>query len=230
VTSGSWFSDADFIARLTSVEDQFVERKSKSDKGGWLRTTVAFANSTPIGYPAVLFIGVGDDGTIADNVNVGDTMKWYSDVINNGVWPPIYTAPRSLTHTGKSFIAVIIPGSAERPHFVGKSYVRSGTQSIEATEAQYTELIAQRLSKARELLAWKGKQVLVEWFHPRHVGNPIMQTVQATVIDCNQFYVTVENGSPPSLQSYALSNIELNFDHLGNQLKLERNFYGSVRT
>jgi hypothetical protein len=44
----SVLSDIDLAARLTDTEDHFTERKSKSDKGGWLRTTVAFANSTPI--------------------------------------------------------------------------------------------------------------------------------------------------------------------------------------
>ena len=46
--------------RLRSAEHDFVERKSKSNEGGWLRTAVAFANSTPVGYPAVLYVAVDD--------------------------------------------------------------------------------------------------------------------------------------------------------------------------
>ena len=189
VTSGLWFSDDDLIAKLTSVEDQFVERKSKSDKGGWLRTTVAFANSTPIGETAVLFIGVDNDGVITDNANVEDTMKSYSDTISNSVWPLIYTAPRVVTLDGKSCIAVIIPGSAERPHFAGKSYVRSGTQSVDASETQYTELIAERMSKVRELLAWKGKSITLESVNRR--GNFTRRGFSTcVVVDCNQFFLT----------------------------------------
>jgi hypothetical protein len=40
------------------TENSFVERKTVSDKRGWLHAAVAFANSVPIDYPAVLFVGV----------------------------------------------------------------------------------------------------------------------------------------------------------------------------
>jgi predicted HTH transcriptional regulator len=57
-------SDADLLSKLKNCEDAFVERKTAADNKDWLKTVVAFANSTPIGYPAVLFIGVKDEGTI----------------------------------------------------------------------------------------------------------------------------------------------------------------------
>ena len=116
-------SDIDLAARLTDTEDHFTERKSKSDKGGWLRTT-AFANSAPIGYPALLFVGVVNDGTITDNGKIEDLMKSYSDTIASNCYPPIYTMPRVFTHNGESCVAVTIPGSEARPHFAGLSYVR----------------------------------------------------------------------------------------------------------
>jgi predicted HTH transcriptional regulator len=72
-------TDAELIARLTMTEDSFVERKSQTDRAGWLKTVVAFANSTPIGLPAVLFIGVSDDGVVSANVDVEKTMQAFSD-------------------------------------------------------------------------------------------------------------------------------------------------------
>jgi predicted HTH transcriptional regulator len=56
-------TDQDLLLRLRSFEDAFVERKTSGDSKDWLKTVVAFANSTPVGYPAVLFIGVKNDGT-----------------------------------------------------------------------------------------------------------------------------------------------------------------------
>jgi hypothetical protein len=213
-SSVSWFSDVDLIAKLTIVEDQFVERKSKSDKTGWLRTTVAFANSTPVGNPAVLFIGVDDDGIIADNVKVEDVMKSYSDFIGEHAWPPIYTAPRTLAHQGKTCIAVIIPGSETRPHFAGKSYVRSGTQTIEASDNEYKTLIAQNLSKARELLKEKGQMVTSS----RRRG-PYSGSSTARLVDCNAFWLTLDFGS--GYISHSLTRIELSFDHQLQQLRIE---------
>jgi len=114
-------SDAELIARLTQTEDSFVERKSQADKTGWLKTAVAFANSTPIGLPAVLFIGVDNDGSIEGNVNAERAMQTFSDYVGSHAWPPIFTLPRSLIHDGRTCVAVIIPGSPERPHFAGRS-------------------------------------------------------------------------------------------------------------
>src|SRR5216683_2393750 len=51
------------VLRLKSQEHDFVERKPRNQKGDWLQAAVAFANSAPIGWPAVLFVGVDDAGT-----------------------------------------------------------------------------------------------------------------------------------------------------------------------
>jgi predicted HTH transcriptional regulator len=57
-------TDADLLGKLRNFEDTFVARKTVGDSKDWLKTIVAFANSTPAGYPSVLFIGAKDDGTI----------------------------------------------------------------------------------------------------------------------------------------------------------------------
>ena len=56
--------EEELLLRLRRFEDNFVERKTASDKKDWLKTIVAFANSTPTGQTATLFIGVTDDGEI----------------------------------------------------------------------------------------------------------------------------------------------------------------------
>jgi Putative DNA-binding domain len=154
----------DLVRRLTITEDQFTERKSKSDKNGWLKTVVAFANSNPVGYPAVLFIGVNDHGVIADRLKTEDLMKSFSSLAGEHIFPAVYYWPVTVEHAGRSCVAIIIPGSEHRPHFVGKSYVRDGTQSIEATDDQFNKLIAQRNSKAAKLLEWRGRKVIFEHF------------------------------------------------------------------
>ena len=158
-------SDQDLLLRLRTFEDSFVERKSSSDKGGWLRTVVAFANSAPVGAPAVLFIGVADDGTIQSDINLETVQQKFSSVISKA-YPPIATFPKVLEQGGKQFLAVIVPGSPERPHFAGRAYIRDGSQTKKASEPQFAELIAQRNSKARELLKWKGKGILLRFHGP----------------------------------------------------------------
>lgn len=136
---------------LSATEYQFVERKSKSDKGGWLRTAVAFANSNPTSSPGVLYIGVDNNGSIVGltNKELEDTMKSLGAYVAEHSWPPVPLIPMILTVDGKSCIAAIVPYSAQRPHFAGKAYVRRGTETVDASEPQYDELIAVRIGKAR---------------------------------------------------------------------------------
>jgi hypothetical protein len=63
-TAAVQLSDADLLARLKNFEDHFVERKTIGDQKDWKKTAVAFANSAPIGYPAVLYIGARENGQI----------------------------------------------------------------------------------------------------------------------------------------------------------------------
>ena len=57
-------SDADLLARMRNSEDHLVERKTIKDQKDWKKSVVAFANSAPVGLPAVLYIGVRDYGEI----------------------------------------------------------------------------------------------------------------------------------------------------------------------
>jgi len=57
-------SDADLLARMRNYEDHLVERKTSNDLKDVLKTIVAFANSAPVGYPAILYLGVRDSGEI----------------------------------------------------------------------------------------------------------------------------------------------------------------------
>src|SRR5216683_5643764 len=57
-------TDTDLLARMRNFEDHLVERKTVKDEKDWKKTAVAFANSVPIGLPAVLYIGVRNNGEI----------------------------------------------------------------------------------------------------------------------------------------------------------------------
>jgi predicted HTH transcriptional regulator len=57
-------SEADLLARMGNFENRLVERKTVKDEKDWKKTAVAFANSAPVRLPAVLYIGVRDNGEI----------------------------------------------------------------------------------------------------------------------------------------------------------------------
>lgn len=216
--------DEELLLRLRNTEDAFVERKIFSDSSDWLKTTVAFANSTPIGYPAVLFIGVKNDGTPeGKDENVESIMRSFGQRVSKA-YPEIYYFPRTLAVEGKEVLAIVIPGSEARPHFSGPSYVRVGSESRKASEGQFNRLLTSRNSKAREILKWRGKLVTVDNMNVAsqvsRVGS-VGSRERLSVVDCNQFYATLENETAVSRKSIPLGRIELSYDEKNDCLKLE---------
>jgi hypothetical protein len=215
-------SDQDILSRLTNTEDSTVERKTASDYRDCRKTAVAFSNSLPVDDPGIIFVGVGNDGTVQDNPNLDSLQK---EEINK-VYPPIYPQIKVMWNTdGKEFLAVIVRGSAQRPHFAGPSYIRDGTQTKEASEQQFERLIAERNSKAREILKWRGKEItlacLIEMFRPGSAEVVVGRREMRTVIDCNQFYAILEEPSSGRLrESFPLAELEIGFDDKGNRLEL----------
>jgi hypothetical protein len=211
-------SDTDLLLRLRDYEDHFVERKTSGDHKDWLKTVVGFANSTPIGYPAVLYIGVKDSGEIEEDVNLDSLQKTLGKKIAEA-YPVIYYLTRVMNDGGKQFLAVIVPGSENRPHFAGPSYVRIGSETMVASEPQFQALIAQRQSKAYEILKWKGQKVMVHTISYREGRIYAQQKIVVVLEDCNQFYTTyLHNGNRVSVP---LSGTELSYDHSGNMLQME---------
>lgn len=214
-------SDQDLLSRLKNFEDSFVERKTGGDSKDWLKSVVAFANSTPIGYPAVLFIGVRNDGTPEGTDNLDKLQQTFSSRLQ-AAYPPIYSVTKILEAEGKQFLGVIVPGSEDRPHFAGQAYVRNGSRTEIASESQFASLLTSRQSKSREILKWVGKQVSVDWMRVDHVHamGPVSNQEQFIIVDCNTFYMTVRRQSGPT-QSIPLKRVELSFDSERNQLKFE---------
>ncbi|HUZ47516.1 MAG TPA: ATP-binding protein [Terriglobia bacterium] len=217
-------TDEDLRLKLAATEDAFVERKLFSDSGDWLKTAVAFANSVPVGYPAVLFIGVKDDGTPEDKAeNIESVMKSFDRKVSRA-YPRVYYLAKALNVCGKEVLAIMIPGSTDRPHFAGPSYVRVGSESRVASEKEFQRLIASRNSKTSEILNWSGKIVSVNHMSSEselNVYGSVRSTERLSVVDCNQFYVTLENKTSNYCKSIPLERIEVSYDQRNDCLELE---------
>ena len=218
----SQLTNEELLLWLRGPEHHFVERKSYGDwKKDALKTAVAFANSAPVGSPAVLFIGVKDNGIIEPEQNLDETQKTFAQKLSSA-YPSIYYETRIVhDEQGLRCLAIIIPGSDQRPHFSGRSFVRVGSESREASEEQFRNLIAERSGKCRELLEWKDKVVIVRPVEVINHGVKHRLRVECTLLDCNQFYVTVLHRERGITLSYALSSVELSFDHDSQRLAIE---------
>ena len=214
--------DEELLLRLRNFEDNFVERKTSGDSKDWLKTVVAFANSVPVGYPAVLFIGVKDDGMPEEKaVNLDSLQKTFSEKVSEA-YPLVYYVTKIVNVDGKQVLAVIVPGSADRPHFAGQAYVREGSRSVVASKPQFEELVASRNSKTYEILQWKGKAITVDLMRAEAqalMTGPVVGSQEYIVVDCNQFYVTL--GAGTGTKSVPLERVNISFDQKAERLKLE---------
>ena len=214
------FTDAELLARLRDTEDNFVERKTRNDKKDWLPAAVAFANSVPYDYPAILFIGVKDDGTLeGGDCNFESLQKSLNKELSEA-YPPIYTLPKMLKEGDKECLAVIVPGSRARPHFAGPSYVRVGPETKKASEEQFAVLIAERNSKVHFIRQWVGRTVKMQTWCLMSGSRVDAGCSSVLLTGCNQHYATVQpaGGKP---ESYPLERVRISFDHESDTLKLE---------
>src|SRR6266478_8926655 len=100
------FTEADLLARMRNFEDHLVERKVSKDEKDWKKTAVAFANSAPIGLPAVLYIGVRNNGEIETPQRDLDEVQKKFNAQMERVYPRIAYAPKIVAENGRQALAV----------------------------------------------------------------------------------------------------------------------------
>src|SRR6516165_8527109 len=122
----------DLLARMKRFEDNFVERKPLGDRKDWLKTAVAFANSTPDGKYAIMYLGVTERGEIQEHDDNLDTVQKTLRKEIEKAYPTIEYICLVIEENGRLALAVVFPQSNKQPHFAGPAYVRIGSESIPA--------------------------------------------------------------------------------------------------
>jgi hypothetical protein len=219
--------ERELLSRLPNSEDAFTERKSEgANSREFRKTIVAFANSVPEGKTAVLYIGVSDNGNIQGVANPDSIQKTIRNICQQDCYPPILFHSTVLTMENKSVVAVEISFGNNRPHFSGPAYIRQGSESVNASEEIFNELITSRLSKPAEILKWKGKLVTViaqgkRLGDTKHLGDSRYRTSHECSIEgCTPHYVQfVDIGSGRHLTE-PLENISISFDETKYRLML----------
>jgi predicted HTH transcriptional regulator len=220
-------TDEDIEDRITNQEDGWTERKLENEPRARIRKTlVAFANSVPDEERAILFIGVQDDGKpigVKDSDQMQKNVREWADDCH----PPIRYTARVINVEGKAIVAVIVQADPDnRPHFSGPAYVRRGSESIKANESQYSELIASRNSKARDILkAKRNGETVVVIRYLSGFGNHNMRAIlgDCVVGDCSPTLATFHPKiGEPFVAEY--SQLRLTRMPDGKQLKVESDF------
>ena len=204
------------LARLTAAEDNLVERKPEgANRSELRRTIVAFANSTPDGQIAVLFLGVHDKGAIIGVQSADALQKTIGDVCSTDCYPPVEFFTRAMQVDGKTVLAVGIPSSRSKPHFAGAAFVRRGSKSIVASAELYEELILSRIDKCRQILGWRGQVITVMSIQhrlgvPKRIADQAYRTTsECRVLACNAHVVQLEVISDTTRVSEPLESVTI---------------------
>jgi schlafen family protein len=214
-------TETDLLRSLHSTEHTFVERKTVGDSRDWVKTVVAFANSLETSQEGILFIGATDKGEIESNsASLDKLQKTFSEKMQMA-YPPVYYTTKIIADSGRECLAVVVPGSFAKPHYAGPLYLRDGSQTVIATDAQHDSLLASRLGKTRALQQWIGKSITLRIISRRQgMGYALDQTEHdATALACNQFYLTLKFNN--RIWSYPLSRLDIAFDHVRDRLEIE---------
>ena len=150
----------ELLARLRAGEDTLTELKTTPHESDVRRALVAFANSATPERSGVLFLGAKTDGTpvgLENPTSVGEKVATWA----GECYPRVAVECVTLPADGRNVLAVVVPASAERPHFAAPAYVRDGPKTVKAPPVVYEDLIASRNTKAGTILRHKGETVRV---------------------------------------------------------------------
>jgi hypothetical protein len=215
-------TEQELFARMRNFEDHFVERKTSSDGKDWVKTIVAFANSTPIDSYSVLFVGVRNSGEIEPPKTDLDELQRNLNEKLKKVQPPISYIQQIVSENGLQALAIIVPYSSRRPHFSGPAFIRRGSENLTATPDELNILIQSRDTKIARILAHKGEHVRVENSIPTPHGDSLSYWPNNPhIVDCNQDFITLAIGTNPAdRQTFPMSRIDIGFHHPTGQFKI----------
>lgn len=208
------------LARLHAQEDGLVERKSEGIKPHDLRKTLtAFANSTPEGQHAIIFIGIADRGDSVEGCANTDAVQKRVREAADDCYPPIHTQSQVLEVGEKHVVAVVVDASKDRPHFAGQAYVRQGSESVKASRRVFDELVDSRHSTVAAILRMKDLPITVYGIghrlgHLDQVEASYREMAECRVWACDVHKVTLHRLSDSWLFYEAVQRIEIIEDGL----------------
>ena len=95
-----------YQVRADGQEDVAVEFKSYSNPREWAKICVAFANSLPLDFWGVLFIGIGPDGKPQPGLNLETIQIDLKNALDH-TYPPVYAAPTVFRVSDAAILARI---------------------------------------------------------------------------------------------------------------------------
>jgi len=184
-------------ALLAAEESETLERKQSLDKDGLIKSMIAFANDMYGRGCGWVIVGQAPNKSLV-GLQVGDdeAQRMISDLARNACTPAIPVSVECYQKEGKRLAVIEVRASPARPHFTGKAWVRMGSTTRQATDAEILLLRAvEENRKIAVLKRWldEGKTTVVLWqmAAPGHdyARSPGVQQVQ--LLEVNENWVVL---------------------------------------
>jgi hypothetical protein len=196
-----------YLSLLNRSEDPWIERKQSYNEKELRRTIVGFANSVGEGQTAVLFIGADNNGNHKGVADADQAQRDISRLLQR-CYPPIKFQIFDVIHEAASgavsIIAVVVPFSSDRPHFVGPAYIRRGSETVEASREVFLDLIASQNDRARRIIQFKNQQIRLQIRSPKG----FFYEIEAIVESCDAHTAIFKDHSGV-LRSFSLNSLEI---------------------
>jgi hypothetical protein len=207
---------SELLRRLRQPEDAFVERTTSPDRHAVARTIVAFANSTPAGGEAFLFIGVEPDGALRGVKDADGLQRKLRRWIEDECFPPIEFTTEVLEIDAYAIVVVGVPGGQRRPFFAGHSYERRGAETVKLSRERFEGLVATQNAVAARIFDFVSQVVTVQCvgcdIDGNNVDNFLTTPYECRIEGCDAFSVQLLEVDAGRLISIPLTRIELQRD------------------
>ncbi len=202
---------------LASEESDTLERKSGFDLGEIRKTIIAFANDLAGRGIAWLIIGQAPDKQIVGlKMGADEAQRKISDIARNQCSPAIPVSVEIHDADGKKVAIVEVRRSLARPHFEGRAWVRIGSTTRVATDAEAMFLRATDTNRKFAMLKkWVDEGKTTVTFHQLGPpGSPLYRGIirqEATLLGATEDWLHIDLGTmKPGLP---LDEIGLGYDY-----------------
>lgn len=205
---------ADIDGLLNLEESETLERKqSLADREAICKSIVAFANDMHGHERGFLILGQAPDKSFVGLQQSEDEIqRLVTDLARMNCSPAIPVSVQVFQKDNKRLALVEVPASPARPHFVGKAWVRMGSTSRMATDAEIILLRAvEENRKIGMLKRWfdEGKKRIIFWQLPGEGRDfthaPVVHV--AEMIEVNENWVVLQIAGTPRAFPYCEFNI-----------------------
>ena len=161
-----------------------------------------------------------DNGTPTGKLDVDDAQQKIRGYLSE-CSPPLPYQLYALDVGGAQVVALVVLPSKYKPHFTGKSYIRVGSETVEASAEAAGQLLDQRNSLIAALTPYIGKKVTIFAQHQDSAGRSKWDGnhKEATLVAVTPHYVHIhtEPSTPDKAISFKRLSLEWDFGKGANR-------------